>query len=282
LDKESRLFSRRFTEKRTEKETDMISNDKEVIIVTNSRFQGKTALVTGAGQGIGEAAALRLALEGAAVGVLDRNHETAEAVAARIMDLGGHAVGLAADVADTAAIARSVRRLVSEFGDVDVLVNNAGFDRPGGFLKLVPEDFSAVWGVHLLGAVNCCRACADAMIEKGDGRIVNVSSIYAKVGSKGESAYCAAKAGLLGLTKSLAKEWGRKGVRVNAVLPGLTETPTIREFMSPKVKEAILADTPMGRAADPSEIAAAIAFLASDDASFVTGAALEVTGGWNL
>lgn len=260
----------------------MIRNDQEVFIVTAGRFQGKTALVTGAGQGIGEAAALRLALEGATVGVLDRNHETAQTVASRIMDLGGQAVALAADVADTSAVGSSVRKLVSKFGNVDVLVNNAGFDRPGGFLKLAPEDFSAVWGVHLLGAVNCCRACAEAMIEKGDGRIVNVSSIYAKVGSKGESAYCAAKAGLLGLTKSLAREWGRKGIRVNAVLPGLTDTPAIRELMSAKFKDAIIEETPLGRAADPSEIAAAIAFLASDDASFVTGAALEVTGGWNL
>jgi 3-oxoacyl-[acyl-carrier protein] reductase len=120
------------------------------------------------------------------------------------------------------------------------------------------------------------------MIEQGDGRIVSVSSIYAKVGSKGEAAYCSAKAGLIGLTKSLAREWGSKGVRVNAVLPGLTETPTIRDLMHPKFKEAIIGETPLGRAAESSEIAAAIAFLASDDASFVTGAALEVTGGWNL
>ena len=118
------------------------------------------------------------------------------------------------------------------------------------------------------------------MIERGDGRIVNVSSIYGKVGEKGESAYSTAKAGLIGLTKSLAKEWGPRGVRVNAVLPGLTETPTIRDFMRQRYKDNIISETPLGRSADPSEIAAAIAFLASDDASFITAVALEVAGGW--
>ena len=144
------------------------------------------------------------------------------------------------------------------------------------------DDFRAVWGVHLLGAVNCCHACAPVMLEKGDGRIVNVSSIYAKIGSKGESAYCSVKAGLIGLTKSLAREWGSKGIRVNVVLPGLTNTPTIQKNMAPQFKDAIVSETPLGRIADPSEVAAAIAFLASDDASFITGAVLEVSGGWSM
>ncbi|MEI7448182.1 MAG: SDR family NAD(P)-dependent oxidoreductase [Desulfomonile sp.] len=247
-----------------------------------SRFTGRVALVTGSGQGIGQATAFRFASEGAIVGVLDRNEKTTKITVGAIKDLGGTAVDLFADVSDTAAVAASVNRLLSEFGRVDVLVNNAGFDRPGGFLKIAPEDFKAVWSVHLLGAVNCCMACAPIMIQQGDGRIVNVSSIYGKVGSKGESAYSSAKAGLIGLTKSLAREWGGKGVRVNAILPGLTNTPTIRDFMNPRLKEALIAETPLGRIADPSEIAAAIVFLSSDDASFITGAALEVTGGWNL
>jgi len=246
------------------------------------RFIGKVALVTGAGQGIGRATALRLAREGAAVGILDRNPETTSETVSIIKEIGARALGLIADVSDAEAVAEQVQTLREEFGSVDVLVNNAGFDRPGAFLKIDPEDFKAVWGVHLLGAINCCHACGPLMIEQADGRIVNVSSIYAKVGSKGQSAYCSAKAGLIGLTKSLAREWGAKGVRVNAVLPGLTETPTIRDFMSPKFKEMIVAETPLGRAADPSEIASAIAFLASDDASFITGATLEVAGGWNL
>ncbi|MFZ5868139.1 MAG: SDR family NAD(P)-dependent oxidoreductase [Thermodesulfobacteriota bacterium] len=250
--------------------------------VYGPRFEGKVALVTGAGQGIGEATAFRLSQEGARVGVMDRNAETAAKTVDRICEAGAEALELVADVADPQSVEAAVQSLTSRFGSVDVLVNNAGFDRPGAFLKIGPDDLLAVWGVHLMGAANCCRACAPMMIEKGDGRIVNVSSIYAKVGSKAESAYCSAKAGLIGLTKCLAREWGAKGVRVNAVLPGLTETPTIRDFMAPKFKEIMIAETPLGRAADPSEIAAAIAFLASDDASFITGTTLEVTGGWNL
>ncbi|MCX5862526.1 MAG: SDR family NAD(P)-dependent oxidoreductase [Desulfomonile sp.] len=259
----------------------MIFN-KATLVCQGQRFLGNVALVTGSGQGIGQATAFRLASEGALVGILDRNEKTATMTAATIRDRGGKALPIAADVADTGAVANCVQKLVSEFGRLDVLVNNAGFDRPGGFLKIGPEDFKAVWRVHLLGAVNCCSACAPLMIEQGDGRIVNVSSIYGKVGAKGESAYSSAKAGLLGLTKSLARELGPRGIRVNAVLPGLTDTPTIRDFMNPKFKDAIIAETPLGRIADPSEIAAAIVFLASDDASFITGCALEVTGGWNL
>jgi 3-oxoacyl-[acyl-carrier protein] reductase len=246
-----------------------------------ARFAGKVALVTGAGQGIGWATAIRLAREGAAVGVLDRNAQTAAEAARAIREMGARSLELTADVADAESVAACVKQLHTLFGSIDVLINNAGFDRPGAFTKLGQEDFQAVFGVHLLGAINCCKSCGPFMIEQGDGRIVNVSSIYGKIGSKGESAYCIAKAGLIGLTKSLAKEWGPKGVRVNAVLPGLTETPTIRDFMLQRYKDDIIKDTPLGRSADPAEIAATIAFLASDDASFITAVALEVTGGWS-
>jgi 3-oxoacyl-[acyl-carrier protein] reductase len=250
--------------------------------MVGSRFEGKVALVTGGGQGIGQAAAFRFASEGAMVGVLDRNEETATATVLAIREMGGSSMALCVDVADAASVRESVGKLRAHFGGVHILVNNAGFDRPGGFLKVSADDFRAVLEVHLMGAVNGCQACGPLMIEQGDGRIVNVSSIYAKIGSKGEAAYCSAKAGLIGLTKSLAREWGSKGVRVNAVLPGLTETPTILKFMHPKFRDAIIAETALGRAAEPEEIAAPIAFLASDDASFITGAVLEVAGGWSL
>lgn len=246
------------------------------------RFRNKVALVTGAGQGIGQATAVRLAEEGASIGVLDRNGETAARTAAVIRSMGGSALDMVVDVANTDEVDTAVKRLHEQFGSIDVLVNNAGFDRPGGFLKVAPDDFRAVWEVHLLGAINCCQACAAFMLSQESGAIVNVSSIYARVGAKGESAYCSAKAGLLGLTKSLARELGGRGIRVNAVLPGLTDTPTIREVMAERFKEQIHADTILKRSAHPSEIAAAIAFLASDEAGFITGATLEVTGGWNL
>ncbi len=246
------------------------------------RFDGEVALVTGAGQGIGRATALRLAAEGAFVGVVDRNADTAVSTVSEITEAGGHALELVADVTDAADVEHCVQRMLREQGAIHVLVNNAGFDRPGGFFKVTNEDFLAVWSVHLLGAVNCCRACASQMIGNRYGAIVNVSSIYGKIGSRGESAYCSVKAGLVGLTKSLAREWAGKGVRVNAILPGLTDTPAIEAFMSPKVKEQILAETPMGRSARPWEVAAAIAFLASDEAGFITGTTLEVTGGWHM
>lgn len=247
-----------------------------------TRFQGMVAIVTGSGQGIGRATAIRLSDEGAIVGVLDRNKDTAETTVGIVVERGGSAIILQSDVSDVGSVERCAHILLEQFGKIDILVNNAGFDRPGGFLKIKPEDFVAVWSVHLLGAVNCCMVCAPHMIERKNGRIVNVSSIYGKVGAKGESAYCSAKAGLIGLTKSLAREWGSKGIRVNAVLPGLTDTPAIRDLMNSLFKEAIIADTPMGRIGDPSEIASAIAFLVSDDASFITGTALEVSGGWNI
>ena len=246
------------------------------------RSHGKTALVTGAGQGIGKATAVRLAGEGVFVGVLDRNGETASSTAAEILDFGGMALALPGDVADERAVEDCVRQIVSARGVIHILVNNAGFDRPGGFFKVHNEDFLAVWSVHLLGAVNCCHACAPIMTGAGRSSIVNVSSIYGRIGSRGESAYCSAKAALVGLTKSLAREWASRGIRVNAVLPGLTDTPAIEALMDPKVKAKLLAETPMGRSADPAEIAAAIAFLASDDSSFITGTTLEVTGGWNM
>ncbi len=247
-----------------------------------SRFKDMVALVTGAGQGIGQATARRLAAEGAAVGMMDRNPKTTLSAVQDIWHAGGTAIGLTADVTKIDEVADGVDLLTEEFGSVDVLVNNAGYDRPGPFLDIPLRDFRAVLGVHLMGTANCCQICAPLMIEAGGGRIVNVSSIYGKVGSRSEAAYCTAKAGLIGLTKSLAREWGRKGVRINAVLPGLTDTPTIREFMPKKFKDTIIADTALGRSAHPDEIAAAIAFLASDDASFITGATLEVTGGWNM
>lgn len=245
-------------------------------------FEGKVALVTGAGQGIGEACALRIAAEGAIVGVFDRNQESASKVARMVTESGGVAVTLIGDVADQELVNDLVGRFQADHGKIDYLVNNAGFDRPGGFLKLSPNDFRAVWDVHFLGTVHFTMACSQIMLKNGFGSIVNVSSIYGKVGCKGESAYVSAKAGIVGLSKSLAREFGRKGVRVNVIMPGLTDTPTIRTMMHETIRDGFISETPLGRIAHPSEIASAVAFLLSDEASYITGSVLEVTGGWGM
>ncbi len=250
--------------------------------VHGQRFTAKNVLITGAGQGIGLATAMRFAVEGAGVGLLDRNFQTLRNAEALIKMAGADCLTLSADVAETSQARQAVLDFIEYFGRIDVLVNNAGFDKPGAFLKLNQTDFMAVWSVHVLGTVNCSQAAAGCMMEKGSGAMVNVSSIYGRIGSKGESAYSTAKAGLIGLTRSLAKEFGPKGIRVNAVLPGLTLTPTIDQFMAEKFKNAIIAETPLGRPGRADEVAAAIAFLSSEDASFITGACLDVSGGWGI
>lgn len=245
-------------------------------------FDGKVALVTGSGQGIGEAAAIRLAREGAVVGVFDRNPESASRVVETITAFGGKASPLIGDVSDSDGVREIVKLFEKERGSIDFLVNNAGFDRPGGFMKLVADDFRSVWEVHFIGTVNFIMACSRNMIEKGHGSIVNVSSIYGKVGCKGESAYSSAKAAIVGLTKSLAREFGRKGIRINAVMPGLTATPTILSMMSEKIRDTFVEETPLGRIAQPHEIASVVAFLLSDESSFITGSVIEATGGWGM
>ena len=246
------------------------------------KLEGKVAIVTGAGQGIGRAIALLSSQEGARVAIVDRNHETGAETLSLLEQAGGQGLFLAADVADPLAIRETVNEVLQKWEQIDILINNAGFDRPAGIFKIKEEDWDAVLGVHLRAALLFIREVMPAMRERNQGRIVNISSIYGKVGGKGEIAYATAKAGLLGLTKSVAKEVGRFGVCVNAVLPGLTDTPTIRAMMADKYRQEILSQTPLGRMARPEEIARAAVFLASDEASYITGAGLEVSGGWEM
>ena len=164
---------------------------------------------------------------------------------------------------------------------IDILVNNAGFDRPGHLLKVKEEDWDAVLGVHLKGTLNCIQAVAPHMIEKGYGKIVNLSSVWGKRGAVSEISYSSAKAGIIGLTKSVARELGRYQINVNAILPGLILTPTIAK-MAEKYQNMIIENTPLRRIGQPEEVANVVAFLVSDEASFVTGAMVEVSGGWNM
>ena len=164
---------------------------------------------------------------------------------------------------------------------IDILVNNAGFDRPGRLLKVRGEDWDAVLGVHLKGTLNCIQAVVPHMIENNYGKIINISSVWGKAGAVAEISYSSAKAGIIGLTKSVDRELGRYQINVNVVLPGLILTPTIAKIAE-KYQKMIIDNTPLGRIGQPEEVANVVAFLASDEASFMTGAAVEVSGGWNM
>ena len=243
-------------------------------------LKGHTALITGAGQGIGLACAEVMAQRGAALILLDKNQDALDRAAEKLKDkvrVETHALNLT-DIELLTAEAQKI----SEKNRVDILVNNAGFDRPGSASKITAQDFSAVMGIHLLVPTMLIKAFLPGMREAGWGRIVNVSSIYGLIGGKGEIAYSTAKAGVIGLTKSVAREAGKYGITVNAVMPGLTRTPTIETFMAEKFKNQIIAETPLARIAEPVEVAKAIAFLASDDASYITSAAIPVSGGWGI
>lgn len=246
------------------------------------KLKEKVAIVTGAGQGIGRAIAFLFSQEGAKVVLVDWNLETGQEALRDLKEAGGEGFFIGADVSRSSEIEKVVDEVLRLWGRIDILVNNAGFDRPSGIFKIKEDDWEAVQGVHLRAAILFMRQVMPVMKEQKCGRIVNISSIYGKVGGKGEIAYATVKAGLLGLTKSAAKEVGKYGIRVNAVLPGLTETPAIQAMMAEKYKEEFLAQTPLGRMAQPEEIAKAVLFLASDDASYITGAGLEVTGGWEM
>lgn len=244
-------------------------------------LHGHRALVTGAGQGIGRACAEIFASREADLVLLDKNAETLEEVVKATSRLGVEVTPVVLDLTDLEALPKELAK-VQVGGHMDILVNNAGFDRPGTLSKISRQGFESVLAIHLTVPLLLMQCLLPAMRSAGWGRIINVSSIYGLIGAKGEIAYSTVKAGLIGLTKSVAKEAGQDGVTVNAVLPGLTRTPTIEKFMAERYKEAIIKDTPLGRAAEPDEIARVIAFLASDEACFITAAVIPVSGGWGI
>ncbi len=242
------------------------------------RLEGRKALVTGGASGIGAAVCARLAAEGAEVWVADLNLDGAEQVAGEV---AGHALAL--DVTDFEAC----REAIQGVGTLDVLVNNAGVEEFGFFTYTTPEQWRRVLAVNVDGVLNCTHAALPAMQEAKYGRIVTTSSEAGRVGSKGSAAYSAAKAAVIGFTKVIARENGRFGITANAIAPGPIETPLLmgaKEFgeIGEKVIENMRAATQMGRLGQPEEVAAAIAFLASEDASFVTGETLGVSGGLGM
>jgi len=247
------------------------------------RLEGRTALVTGGASGIGAATARRLAAEGAAVAVGDVDAEGARAVAAEI---DGFAAAL--DVTDTASVGRGVAAVADALGPVDVLVNNAGTDRFAFFVHTDEALWDHVLAVNLRGVLACTHAVLGSMHERGGGIIVNVASEAGRVGSQGSATYSAAKAGVIGFTKAIARESARFGVRCNAVAPGPIETPLLNSApeqlgeLGARLKQGMIDATALRRIGAPDEVAAVIAFLASDDAAYVTGQTLNVSGGLSM
>jgi NAD(P)-dependent dehydrogenase (short-subunit alcohol dehydrogenase family) len=248
--------------------------------VTQRRFEGRVAIVTGAGQGIGRAIAERLAAEGAAVIVGDLRETTARQTADAIDATGARALAVTADVTNADDAARLAAAATEAFGGIDVLVNNAGILRSTRAAEVSPEEWHLVVDANLTGAFLCARAAYPALKASGHGRIVNMASMAGRATSTlGGVHYTTAKAGVLGLTRHLAREWARDGITVNALSPGIVDTPMVRGSTDAVRMAQVLASIPLGRLADPSEIAALVAFLASDEAAYITGANVDIHGG---
>jgi len=241
---------------------------------------GRTAVITGGARGLGYAIAEQFIAEGARVVLGDLDFDITRS-AAETLGGSGVARAVACDVTSLTAVEDLVAAAVGEFGALDIMVNNAGVTRDATLRKMTEQEFDEVISVHLKGAWNGTRSAAAIMREQGGGAIINMSSISGKVGFIGQTNYSAAKAGIVGLTKAAAKELAHLGVRVNAIAPGLIRS-AMTEAMPQRIWDAKLAEVPMGRAGEPSEVAAAALFFGSDLSSYVTGTVLEVTGGRHL
>lgn len=245
------------------------------------KLQDKVALITGAGRGIGAATALRFAREGATIVACDVHEDDVRQTVRDCQDAGATAIGLAADVTDRSGMDRAVGSILARFGRIDVLVNNAGITRDARFEKMTEAQFDAVIDVNLKGVFNAAQAVVTGMIERGRGVILNASSVVGLHGNFGQTNYVAAKAGVIGFTRTWCRELGPKGIRVNAVAPGFIRTPML-DSVPDTVLTRMSDQVPLRRIGQPEEVANLYAFLASDEASYINGAVIEVTGGLRL
>ena len=249
----------------------------EILPTNLQTLTDKVAIVTGASRGIGKATALALAAQGAKLVInYASNSEAADAVVAEITSAGGEAIAISADISQADAVDKMVKQTKEKFGKIDILVNNAGITRDTLILRMKPEDWQAVINLNLTGVFLCCKAVSKLMLKQKSGRIINISSVAGVMGNPGQANYSAAKAGVIGLTKTLAKEFASRGVTVNAVAPGFIETDMTEGLQAEEILKAI----PLSRYGKPEEIADMICFLAGSTASnYITGQVFNVDGG---
>jgi 2-hydroxycyclohexanecarboxyl-CoA dehydrogenase len=244
-------------------------------------LKGKVAIVTGGGQGIGKAICLKLAEAGAEVAVFDLNFENAQATAQEIRKLSRKAEAFKVDVAEWKSVEEATRRAMESLGQVQILVNNAGWDQIQPFVETKPEFWNKVIAINLMGVIHCSRAVLDPMIESQAGKIVNIASDAGRVGSLGETVYAGAKGGVIAFSKSLAREVARYNINVNSICPGPTDTPLLRA-QPDKVVQALEKAIPFRRVARPEEIADAVLFFASPLSNYITGQVMSVSGGLTM